>query len=325
MEEIRTEQAGTAKKPKKKPAIPVFICLAVVLTVAAAVGVYLLRTAAPKGYYDYTVQKQQYYVEYSDQYDYWDVLTVEYPVLEEAGTSQGKMENLEQINAMFYDAAMDRVNYWHLKPNDEVKELQSEYHIFSSDVQCDVTWHSQYLVSVNYKEIYAPINPVWYVFITQRGLAVDLLNGENYAFTDILRLDEDFIDLWIARMNEEKGEEIIAPEDADIFLDWFSGSDEELAEYYDFAPFFYIDGEEEFVIGLSVNPTAAGMMGGSPSGTTFDARLTAEELAPYRTESVFWERYDMSEDTGEVRECGEKHENLWLGEQAGVWDYWEEK
>jgi len=325
MEEIRTEQIESANKPKKKFAIPVVICLTAVLVTAAVVGVYLVKNATPKGYYDYTVQKQQYYVEYSDQYDYWDVLTVEYPVLEEAETSQGQMENLEQINAMFYDTAMDRVNYWHLKPNDEVKELQSEYHIFSSDVQCDVTWHSQYLVSANYKEIYAPINPVWYVFMTQRGLTVDLLTGESYVPADILRMDRDFVELWLARLNEEQDGESFSPEDADIFLDWFSGSDLELAEYYEFAPFFYIGREGEIVVGISVNPTAAGITGSSPSGTAFSAKFTAEELAPYRTESAFWEKYDQSEDTGEVRECEEKHENLWLGEQASVWDYWEEK
>lgn len=333
MEEIQTEEmasagqeetAASVGKQKRKRIWIVFACLAAVIAIAA-VAVYLVQNAAPKGFYDYTVQKQQNYVEYSDQYDYWDVFTVEYPVLEEAEASQGRMENLEQINTALYDGAMDRVNYWHLQPDDEVKKLQEEYHLFCSDVQCNVAYHSQYLLSVNYREIYAPVNPVWYVFMTQRGLTVDLLTGESYALTDILRVDEDFINLWIEKLNEEQGEEVIASEDWDIFLDWFTNADEEVAEYYDLDAFFYLNGEGEAVVGIALNPKVASLTGHRPSGSAFCAGISVEELTPYRTESVFWERYDKSESTGEVRECEEKHDNLWLGEEAGVWKYWEER
>lgn len=333
MEEIRAEEmtpAGQEEteapvgKQKRNRIWGVSACLAVVI-VAAAAAVYLVKNAAPKGFYDYTVQKEQNYVEYSEQYDYWDVLTVEYPVLEEAAASQGKMENLEQINVALYDTAMDRVNYWHLKPDEEVKKLQEEYHLFCSDVQCDVPYHSRYLVSVRYREIYAPIHPIWYVFTTQRGMTVDLLTGESYALVDILRVDEDFINLWIEKLNEEQGEEVIEPEDADIFLQWFLCLDEEMAEYYEFNPFFCLSEEGGFVVGISIDPKAKGLVGGSPSDSTFCAEISAEELTPYRTESAFWERYDKSESTGEVQECGEKHDNLWLGEEAGVWEYWGEQ
>lgn len=331
MEEIQTEEMApvgqeeteaSGGKQKRKRIWIVFVCLAAVIA-AAAVAVYLVKSAVPKGFYDYTVQKEQNYVEYSEQYDYWDVLTVEYPVLQEAEASQGQMENLEQINTVLYEMAMDRVNYWHLKPNEEVKELQEEYQLFCSDVQCDVPYHSQYLVSAHYREIYAPIDPVWYVFTTQRGMTVDLLTGESYALADILRVDKDFINLWIEKLNEEQGEEVIEAEDADIFLQWFLCSDEEMAEYYDFDPFFYLNEEGEFMVGISINPKAQVLVGSSPSDSTFRAGLSAEELMPYRTESAFWEHYDKSESTGEVRECGEKHDNLWLGEQASVWEYWE--
>ncbi len=47
-------------------------------------------------------------------------------------------------------------------------------------------------------------------------------------------------------------------------------------------------------------------------------------IAPYRTESVFWDKYDKSESTGEVLRCKGKHDNIWLGDQASIWDYWEE-
>lgn len=42
----------------------------------------MLAEHSSKGQSDYTVQKEQYYVQYSEQYDYLEVLTVEYPRLE---------------------------------------------------------------------------------------------------------------------------------------------------------------------------------------------------------------------------------------------------
>lgn len=301
----------------------IFAVVVILAVAAGAAAAYLVSHAGHRGYHDYTVQKQQYYVEYSDEYPYWDVLTVEYPVLE--GTDEEPIEQLEQINAQLYDVAMDRVNYWHLNPNAEVKQLQEEYSIFSSDVECNVTYHSQYLMSVSYKEIYAPINPVWYVYITQRAMTADLLTGESYALKDILRLDEEFVELWADKFNEKLGEEMVASEDENIFVDWFNCADKELEPFYEFVPFYYITKEGNFVIGVSLDPKVAGISNSDPSNSTFYTELTAEEIAPYRRESMFWDRYDKSESTGEILRCKDKHDNIWLGDQASVWDYWEEE
>ena len=340
MEEIPKEETPTDEIQirRKWP----FVLLAVVILIAAAGGaaVYLIRDTAPgenfdytvqpepiedtapEGYYDYTVETQQYFVEYSDEYPYWDVLTVEYPTL--AAAPETEIEQLELINEKLYDVAMDRVNYWHLTPNDEVKALQEEYHIFASDVQCDVMYRSQYLLCVNYREIYAPINPIWYVFITQRAIMVDLLTGESYALGDVLRLDEDFVALWVDRINEEAGEERIASEDAGIFAGWLNGSDEEVEELYSIDPFFCVTEKGNFIVGFSLNPKVAAITVDAPSNTTYYAEFTAQELEPYRTESVFWDRYDKSESTGEVSRCT-KHENRWLGSGGSVWGYWKER
>lgn len=319
-----------------------FVLLAVVILIIAAGGAaaYLMRDTGPEGYYDqtaetqqiqdtepegyydYTVETQQYYVEYSDEYPYWDVLTVEYPTL--AAAPETEIEQLELINEKLYDAAMDRVNYWHLTPNDEVKALQEEYHIFASDVQCDVMYHSQYLLCVNYRELYAPINPIWYVFITQRAITVDLLTGESYALGDVLLLDEDFAALWADRFNEEAGEERIASEDSDIFAGWLNGSDEEVEELYSIDPFFCVTEKGNFIAGFSLNPKVAAITVDAPSNSTYYAEFTAQELEPYRTESVFWDRYDKSESTGKVLRCT-KRENRWLGSGGSVWGYWKER
>lgn len=317
------------EKPKRNKRVTVIVSLTAGILLAAiliaVVMAYRIQNAVPEGCFDYTVQKRQYYVEYSEQYEYLDVLTVEYPVLEESEETQGQLEHLQQINDAFYKTAMDRVNYWHLQPDDEVKRAQEAYHMFTADVQCDVPYHSQYLVSVHFWETDSPVYPVWYIFKTQRGITADLLTGECYALADILRVDEDFIRLWIEKLNQRQGEEVIAPEDADIMLDWFHGSDEEIAEKYQFVPYFYLTEDGAFVIGISLDAKLKGISGYGVFDSTFYANMTAEELAPYRTEALFWERYDKAQSAGEVRECEEKQQNIWLGEEGGATKYWEDR
>lgn len=317
------------ENPKRNKRVTVIVSLAAGILLAAVLIVvvmaYRAKNAVPEGCFDYTVQKRQYYVEYSEQYDYLDVLTIEYPVLVEAEEAQGQLEHLQQINDAFYETAMDRVNYWHLQPDDEVKRAQEAYHMFTADVQCDVPYHSQYLVSVHFWETDSPIYPVWYIFKTQRGMTVDLLTGECYALADILRVDEDFVKLWIEKLNQRQGEEVIAPEDADIMLDWFHGSDEEIAEKYQFVPYFYLTEDGAFVIGISLDAKLKGISGYGVFDSTFYANMTAEDLAPYRTEALFWERYDKAQSAGEIRECEEKQQNIWLGEEGGATKYWEDR
>ena len=53
-------------------------------------------------------------------------------------------------------------------------------------------------------------------------------------------------------------------------------------------------------------------------------RIEYGALEPYRIDSEFWDLYEKSESTGEVLECEDLKENLWLGKDAGVWDMWKE-
>ena len=94
------------EKPKRNKRVTVVVSLTAGILLAAIliaiVMAYRIQNAVPEGCFDYTVQKQQYYVEYSEQYDYLDVLTIEYPVLEESEETQGQLEHLQQINDAFY-------------------------------------------------------------------------------------------------------------------------------------------------------------------------------------------------------------------------------
>lgn len=309
------------KKQKKNRKI-VFQAGAAALAILLGTTGYS-ATEAPKGFQDYTVRKEQYVVEYSEEFDYWDVVTVEYPVL-----SGIDGEQAGAVNTALYDMAMDKVNYWHLLPNEEVKALQEEYSVYSSDVRCSVDFHSQYLLSVWFHETYAPISPVYYVHMTQRAANINLMTGEQYQLSDIFQIDDDFMALWCKQVEAEGNYGDLIVNDADTretFRGWFLGEDEEAEEHYMFTPFFALDENKDFVIGLSYDPKPGRLSGKPPMDNSFYAHFEASELAPYRTDSEFWELYDQSESTGKVIEHENLRENIWLGENAGVWDYWKER
>lgn len=313
-----TAVGGTdGKRSKKRGWKWVVLAGAVLLGVAAAVILVKVLGAphVPKGVEAYTVQNEQYYVEYSEQYDYWDVITVEYPRIE--GIDPAVQE---QLNMLLYDTAMDRVNYWHLEPSDEVVAFQEEYFsIFSSDVSCAVPYHSQYLLSVAYDECYAPGNPVWYVNKTQRALTVDLLTGESYALTDIFEVNKDFVTMWDQAVSDELGLAYADEEMLDVLLDCFWQRDEEINRDFLCRSFFYLTENKDFVVGLSLDPVLEGVYTYEPVDRTSYAVLHPEDLEAFRKESGFWEKYELSEPAGETLPCEDKQENLWLGESGGAW------
>ncbi|MBD5457383.1 MAG: hypothetical protein HDR27_02290 [Lachnospiraceae bacterium] len=286
------------------------------IAIGVTVGT-ILSSSFPKGCEDYTVQKEQYYVEYSEKFDYWDVLTVEYPRLE------GLDDRVQsQINQLLYDTAMDRVIYWHLEPSDEVKAFQKEFFtIFASDVNCDVTYHSQYLLSADYHEYYSAGNPVWMTNGTERALTIDLITGEIYELDDILEINKDFIRLWDKSLSDELDEEYGDDEDIELVLSWFLQSDEEINRNYFCHSFFYLTEDKDFVIGVSLDPVLEYAYTYEPIDRSFYTELSIEELEEFKKESDFWVKYEKSETTGEVLPCKDKKENIWLGESAGVWDY----
>lgn len=302
-------------------------CFEMLVRIAPVGGLLIIggctssKETLPSGYQDYKIQKGQYFVEYSEKYDYWDVLTIEYPVLQDIETEQ-----VAAINDIFYKMAMEKVNYWHLEPDTEVKELQKEYSIFSSDVHCEVPYHSQHLVSVHFQEAYAPISPVHYIHMTERAANVDLTTGKNYTLSDILTINEDFSKLWCQQAYASGDYGDMIQEDDDTYqtiLAWFLGEDQETAENYLLTPFYYLDENKDFVIGIAYDPKANIVVNDLPMDNYIAVHIESDLLVPYQTESEFWNLYNASETAGTVLECADRKDNIWLGKEAGVWDYLE--
>ncbi len=302
------------RKKGQKKGILIGILVLILLLIGGGAAALIFLKLPEKGYKEYTVQKEQYYVEYSEDYDYWDVITVEYPVL--SGIDQ---EIQEQLNQLLYDTAIDRVNYWHLFPSDEVKAFQEEhFSIFASDVNCDIPFHSQYLLCADFKEYYSAGNPVWMTNGTERALTLDLMTGERYELSDILEVNKELIAQWDRSMSDELGEEYADDEMLEYVLSWFLQNNEEINEKYVCNPFFYVTEDQNFVIGVSLDPILEYAYTGEPLNRSYYAELTLEEIEPFQKESEFWNKYEKSVAAGEILPCKDKKENIWLGENAGI-------
>lgn len=75
------------------------------------------------------------------------------------------------------------------------------------------------------------------------------------------------------------------------------------------------------MIGVSLDPVLWEAYTYEPASWNFYTQLSAEDLEAFRKESEFWNKYEKSEIAGEVLPCEDKKDNIWLGEDAGVWDY----
>lgn len=324
--EIMQQNIPGPGQKNKENILPVAIALAsaiglTIIALMCGIAWFLIRMLPGQGCEDYTIRQELFYEMYTEEYPYWETVTVEYPQIE--GIDPAVQESL---NTLLYDTAMDRVNYWHLHPSKEVRAYQDEdYQIFASDVSCDATFHSQYLLSINYQELYCAGNPVYLTKYTQRTLNLDLTTGETYELSDIFRIDKDFIRLWQRKADPSYGLSASDDESTRILLSWFLNEDEELQEFYEFRPFFYVTENNDFVIGISLDPTIEQIMFSGPQeNSTFRAFINVRDLEPWRTDSKFWQQYEKSESTGTVIPCEERETNLWLGKEASIWMYYEE-
>lgn len=307
---MQTKEKGRWEIRKKGLAGAFFVLLSL-----AAVAVFSLHSEGSRGVRDYRIIHEQVYEEYTERYEYSDVLTLGYVRLE--GLSQKVQDG---INEKIYSSIFGRADYWHYEPDEEVKAFQESYTIYSDDVVCTPELHSQYLLSLNFTELYAPDNPAFWMKHTRWGMTFDLITGEEYRLQDILITDERFSKLWMDKAVSGKGDDkrYIA-----TIQEWFTG--EITNEEYEIVPFYFVTQDKELFIGLALNPTLEGLYQGAPEDNTLGESFTYEELEAFVTDSPFWERYHQSKPAGEIVENEEHAENLWLGEEGAVWDYWESR
>ena len=132
-----------------------------------------------------------------------------------------------------------------------------------------------------------------------------------------MQLGLEFIEFWVRRANEHYDDFFgDGEEDRELLLAWFLNEDEEWNEYYDFQPYFYVTDDKEFIIGIAIDPKY--ISAHEPQEDFYEIRCDAQELEAFKTESEFWEKYDLSEPAGNVEECTELQSNLWLGDMEGV-------
>lgn len=315
------ENKSLSAKDKRILYTSLSVLFAIILVGTGLIFAYAFSMQKKAG--NYTIQLEQYCVEYSEEYDYSDLYTVEYPRIE---TLDEDID--ESLNALMYDTAMDRINYWHLKPDDSIRAFQEEYFsLFCSDVRCDVCYHSPYLMSIVFREIYTTDNPVSGAKYTERALNMDLVEGEVYGLSDILYIDEDFVRLWITSYNEAHSDPFaLDDETVATFLAWFQGEDDELNSFYEFRPYFYITEDKDFVIGISIDPNTAAANYDTYRlhNSAWNAKLTAQQLKPYQNMTTrFWGGYSLTEEAGEIIPCNNWKKNLWFGEGSSAWEYWE--
>ena len=139
------------------------------------------------GVEDYQIIHCQLYEEYTERYPYLDAITLGYVQVDGL-----KREIQDEINEQIYSSVFKRANYWHYQPDEEVKLLQEDYAIYSDDVNCTPEFHSQYLLSLNFTELYAPYDPVSWTKLTQWGMTFDLVTGQEYGLQDIFLFNEKF-------------------------------------------------------------------------------------------------------------------------------------
>ena len=127
--------------------------------------------------------------------------------------------------------------------------------------------------------------------------------------------------MWDESYCERTGEEGWTNEELDLVLSWFLQEDEELKENYESRPFFYVTEDKELAVGLTLDPVLYAAITYEPTSRILSTVIKPEALAPFKTQSEFWDRYEKSQMAGEVLPCEDKQENIWLGEGASIWDW----
>lgn len=191
----------------------------------------------------------------------------------------------DKVNEELKACAMETVDRIYDNPNTEIKErvLGEEYPVIADYVKYKVTYLTEDYLCVAFEDYsYEGSEEAYYIGLRTKNIS--LKDGTVYEVSDIVDLEDDFIDEWLDGMREEADEEDLLSElDTEEMRQALSGEDTKEGTYL---PAFFA-GSDGIEIGLSFHyaPDDENNWGYGWVTAPFDL----DETEDYRTDSGFWE------------------------------------
>lgn len=231
----------------------------------------------------YTTTKENYSREESQDAQSID-FDVDYPVI-------SGMENEElqtKINEMIYAQATYMVDFMYTNPSKDVKEyIAAQRAAFGtaelmSDVEYSISYAREGFLSIVFEDHYY-LGSEYSEFKDIRTLNINLDDGTTYDISDIIDVNDDFINAWlISAKNEVVDSMLFRKLTNDDFKGIMDGTGKNTFQY---GRAFYVDADG-MQVGFSYH---FGDTEGIERGW-LTAPFTLEEIEPYKTESDFWAR-----------------------------------
>ena len=226
-------------------------------------------------------------------------ITVDYPQLIDAG------EHTEKVNTALRDVAMDTVDTYFLKPDDEARKLVSALGkenssdrsdaLFVDDVTWAITYNTEDFISVSYSD-WCRIGSQEHGFIFLRCVNANLKTGEIYQVDDVLQVNEvianAFVDAFVkASCEDENGDGAVTDADSvsltlvprKEFVAAMLGEGE-MAKHMDTTFFVDEHGRPNLGVSFWFDDSAHRVW----SRAWWDVTLTDELLEGARKDSSFW-------------------------------------
>ncbi len=157
----------------------------------------------------YEIESEEYIFSDNEKQSMMIEFSVSYPKLsglKDSGTQK-------KVNEILKDRAMETVARIYDDPDPSIKErvLGEEYPMLANYVEYKVCYASEELISVAYDD-YAFEGGQTYYTQHLRTCTISLKDGRVYEVKDIVRLDETFVDEWLAVMRREADDDTFLSE-----------------------------------------------------------------------------------------------------------------
>lgn len=191
----------------------------------------------------------------------------------------------EQINEELKNCAMETVDRIYENPTPEIKErvLGEEYPVIADYVKYKVTYLTEDYLCVVFEDYsYEGNDEAYYVGL--RARSINLKDGAVYEVKDIVKLDDDFVEDWLERMESESdSDDILSELDTEELKKALSGEDTKDGIYL---PVFFAD-KDGVEIGFSFHYDKDDDNDSGYGWVT--APFGEEEMEDYQTDNPFWD------------------------------------